>query len=46
MIGKDRINERLIEILRLEGIRDFSNTVRLSIIEQSGGDARSAITRV
>ena len=42
---KERIEERLTEILKLEGIRNFSNTVRHAIIEQSNGDARSAITR-
>lgn len=45
-IGKDRLNERLVEILRLESIRDFSNSVRQNIIESSMGDARSAITRI
>lgn len=44
--SKDRVNERLLEILRKEDIRDFSNSVRAMIVEQSSGDARSAITRV
>ena len=44
--GKDRLDERMQEILRQEGIRDFSNSVRTQIIEQSFGDARSAITRI
>lgn len=42
----DRVNDRLVEILRKEEIRDFSNAVRKMIVEQSAGDARSAITRV
>jgi len=41
----ERVNERLVQILRLEGIRSFSNAVRQSIVEGSQGDARSAITR-
>ena len=44
--SNERINERLIEILRNEGIKDLSNSVRLRVVDQSNGDARSAITRV
>jgi len=31
--SSERINDRLVEILRREGIRDLSNTVRKMIIE-------------
>lgn len=40
------IDDRLIQILRAEGLRDMSNSVRKHVIEQSNGDARSAITRI
>ena len=43
---RDRINDRLNQILRQEGIRDMSASVQNAIIEDSDGDARSAITRV
>lgn len=44
--SSERVNDRLIDILKREGDRDFSNIVRKMIIDQSNGDARSAITRV
>jgi len=31
--SKDRLSERMTEILRLEGIRDLSNSVKMAIIE-------------
>ena len=40
------IDDRMVEILRYEGIRDMSNSVRSVVIKQACGDARSAITRV
>ena len=41
----DRVNERIVNILRLEGVRGMSNSVRQQVVEGSQGDARSAITR-
>ena len=43
---RDRINDRLNQILRQEGIRDMSASVQSAIVEDSDGDARSAITRI
>jgi len=31
--SKDRLSDRMTEILRLEGIRDLSNSVKMAIIE-------------